>query len=307
MIGLALFLSVIFATEPPDTVKLIVVHTNTIHGALDVQPATWMNPDFPPPVGGAGAALAAIRAERARADSEHAAFLLLDAGEALGGNALCDTPIVKPVAEFMNAAGYDAMTIGVFELICGDSAIREFKKLVKFPILAANLTYPDDTLRNIDYVAPYKIFEFKDLGLKVGVFGLVSDASRIFLTIEDGRKYFFLREVETARRIVKELREQHGVDIVIALTHIGLSRDTLLIDSVPGIDVVIGGFDGYGMRSAYESPFTHGIVVRTYQRLTSLGRLELIYDRRNRTIIDYNWRPISLILEELGEEEGREE
>jgi 2',3'-cyclic-nucleotide 2'-phosphodiesterase (5'-nucleotidase family) len=147
---------------------------------------------------------------------------------------------------------------------------------------------------------PYKIVEFN--GVKVGVFGLVSEASFIFMPFWTRDHYFFGREVETARKLAHFLKHDKGADIVIALTHIGQARDTLLIDSVPDIDVIVGGFDGRGMREAYESPYTHGIVVRTYERLTSIGRLDLFYDRKDKTIVDYKWNAISLSLEEVGEE-----
>ncbi len=283
-----------------DTARIIILHTNTIHGAVAPQPATWINPDFPPPVGGADAAIVAISAVSDEAQKEGAYVLLLDAGEAVGGGpvGLCFT--VQPVLDYMNRAGYDAMEPGVRELMMGPDSLVRMREKADFPFLCSNLRRADDTLQNPPYVVPYKIFDFDSV--RVGVFGLVSEASFIFMPFWTRDNYFFSREVETARKMAHFLRDEKKVDIVVALTHIGLARDTLLIDSVPDIDVIVGGFDGRGMREPYESPYTHGIVVRTYERLTSIGRLDLFFDKKDRTIVGYKWKSISLSLEEVGEE-----
>ncbi len=283
-----------------DTVQITILHTNTIHGAVEPQPATWINPDFPPPIGGADAAIAAINSVRKEVESNGGKVILLDAGEAVGGGPIGAWFVVDPVVQYMNKAGYDAMELGVRELMMGPDSLRELERALDFPLLSSNLRLHDDTLRSPDYVDEYRIIEYD--GVKIGIFGLVSEASFIFMPFWMRDNYFFTREVETAREMARFLKEKERVDIVIALTHIGLARDTMLIDSVPEIDVIVGGFDGRGMREAYESPFTHGIVVRTYERLTSIGRLDLFYDKRERVIVGYRWRNISLSLEEVGEE-----
>ena len=61
----------------------------------------------------------------------------------------------------------------------------------------------------------------------------------------------FADPIETAREMVKILRETEKVDVVIALSHGGMEKgkdgrftdgeDVRLAKAVPGIDVVIGG------------------------------------------------------------------
>ena len=293
------FLLLAFLLNAGDTVEITILHTNTIHGAVEPQPATWINPDFPPPVGGADAALAVIDSVRKEVTSSGGKVLLLDAGEAVGGGPIGAWFVVDPMVDFMNRAGYTAMEIGVRELMMGPDSLALFRKNVSFPLLASNLRLSSDTLRSPDYVSRYIMLDLD--GVKVGIFGLVSEASFIFMPFWMRDDYFFTREVETARQMARKLKDE-GADIVVAVAHIGMARDTMLIDSVPDIDVIVGGFDGRGMREAYESPFTHGIVVRTYERLTSIGRLDLFYDKNARTIVGYKWRSISLSLEEVGED-----
>ena len=50
----------------------------------------------------------------------------------------------------------------------------------------------------------------------------------------------FTPEKDALRRAVADLSAQ-GVDIIIAMTHMGLANDQLLARSVAGVDVIVGG------------------------------------------------------------------
>jgi len=49
--------------------------------------------------------------------------------------------------------------------------------------------------------------------------------------------------VEDGRNLAKELREQHNVDFVFALTHMREPSDRRLAREVPEIDMIFGGHD----------------------------------------------------------------
>jgi len=88
-------------------------------------------------------------------------------------------------------------------------------------------------------------------------------------------------------------------DIIIALTNIGFAHDSLLADSVSGIDVIIGGGEGRGSREPFESPINHTIICRTYGKLSSVGKLELNIDEQMREIIGYKGDNITLFAEQF--------
>src|SRR5439155_14262732 len=58
------------------------------------------------------------------------------------------------------------------------------------------------------------------------------------------------RYVSTAAALVKELRETQKVDAVIAVDHLGAYRDRMLIDQVPGLDLVISAHDHMALNGA---------------------------------------------------------
>ena len=74
-------------------------------------------------------------------------------------------------------------------------------------------------------------------GVKIGVLGLTTDDLLYEWRIGDG---YIGNEYKAAKKYAKELRER-GNDIVIALTHMGLSKDKKLAKKVPEIDLIVGG------------------------------------------------------------------
>src|SRR5699024_5697874 len=122
-------------------------------------------------------------------------------------------------------------------------------------IVASNMTFPTDDEGNLspslqslkDAIDDYGVSEYtimKQNGVKIGLFGLMGkeaadDAPMSGVDFGD--------IAEGAKPVVKQLREEEGVDVVIALSHSGtsadssVSEDEILADKVSGIDVIISG------------------------------------------------------------------
>jgi 5'-nucleotidase len=122
-------------------------------------------------------------------------------------------------------------------------------------------------------------------GLRFGVFGLLGKEAQ-FYTGGAGA-VTFADPVETAREIVKILRETKKADVIIALSHGGVEKgddgrfidgeDVRLPKAVPGIDVVIGGHSHTELREPIivnsRTP-----VVQTGKYGENLGELALTLD-----------------------------
>jgi 5'-nucleotidase len=111
----------------------------------------------------------------------------------------------------------------------------------------------------------------------------------------------FADPIETAREVVKLLRETEKVDVVIALSHGGMERgkdgrytdgeDVRLPAAVPGIDVVIGAHSHTELREAIivnnRTP-----VVQTGKYGQNVGELVITLDGDRLTIDSYQLHPI---------------
>ncbi len=275
-------------------VQVDIVFTGEMAGLFQVREARWINPDFPPLIGGAASLKTYLDEARAEAQAQGAAFFLFDAGGSLGGNLMGEGSQPRWTAGIMNLLGYDLKNVGIRDLYRGGSGLKEMARVARFPMISANLRSREDTTRPPAYLQPYRIYEVQ--GIRIGVFGLITEMAPIFLLLHHQKPFYFARDVETAQRMVQELRQQ-GVDFIIALTNLGVSRDTMLARRVPGIDLILGSFDGRGMREAYEDPVNHTIVVRTYSGLSDVGRVRLFFDSETHTLVRYEYEETSLFVD----------
>lgn len=191
---------------------MIIIHTNDMH-------------NHP------GSKLEAL-VEKYRSNQE---IILLDAGDAVSAtNITCTTH--EPILQKMSEMRYDAMTLGNREFHFSASGMRTTLQDAKFPVLCANL---DITRGDLEYITPYIILD--RWGMNIGIFGLTVPMITDKMKVKHLSVFRFHNPLKIAMEVVKTLRLNHKVDLVIALTHIGYSQDKELAASVEGIDLIIGG------------------------------------------------------------------
>lgn len=161
--------------------------------------------------------------------------LLLDAGDSIrSGNVA--VPVKQESAwAFMAQAGYDAMTIGNREFHVLPAGFSAKTKGAPCPLLCANI-YPKSPGTPLPTQSSLILHH---AGYRVGLFGLLVPMVTPRMKSSFLSAYLFHPPLPVAREMVRLLRPQ--VDLLIALTHIGLSQDRLLADQEPELDLIIGG------------------------------------------------------------------
>ncbi len=276
-----------------DTIK--VVFTNDIIGQFGEKGASFINPVFPPPLGGAASFYTYLKNTR----KTYPNLLLFDTGNMTGGYVSGQDIRLDKTIKFYKLMGYNAMVPGWREFFKGEDGIEYLHKN-GITLLAANLTYKRDTLKNFDGVLPYKIFNVD--GVKIGVFGLTTEKMPLFANDWWIKQTFFLREIETARRMVNLLKNK-GADIIILLSSTGSAREKAIADSVYGIDFIFGGFMGYGLREPYENYYTHTVILRNYRSFSQAMEVNIFYDKIAHCITGYKAKQITLMEEDLEPDE----
>ncbi|MEV7126307.1 5'-nucleotidase C-terminal domain-containing protein [Streptomyces sp. NPDC093260] len=182
-----------------------------------------------------------IRRERGRHNT-----LLLDAGDTIQGTPLTYyyakvDPItakggpVHPMAQAMNAIGYDAAALGNHEFNYGIETLRTFEQQCDFPLLGAN-ALDARTLRPA--FAPYFIKEFRVHGgppVRVAVLGLTNPGIAIWDKAYVQGKLTFPGLEEQAAKWVPKLRSM-GADVVIVSAHSGTSGNSSYGDQLPYVE-----------------------------------------------------------------------
>ncbi|MFE9002523.1 bifunctional metallophosphatase/5'-nucleotidase [Streptomyces sp. NPDC007875] len=182
-----------------------------------------------------------VRKEKGRRNT-----LLIDAGDTIQGTQLSYyyarvDPItgeggpVHPMAQAMNAIGYDAAALGNHEFNYGIPVLRKFEEQCEFPLLGAN-ALDAKTLRPA--FAPYWMTRLRTpcgRDVKVAVLGLTNPGIAIWDKVNVQGKMTFPGLEEQAAKWVPRLRSM-GADVVIVSAHSGTSGTSSYGDQVPYVE-----------------------------------------------------------------------
>jgi len=312
-IGITLLMPGFVSAAPAGAKTFTILHTNDMHASfIGMGPAS----DYTPfklnddSTRGGYARLAGLIKKRTAARKGQGPVLVLDAGDYSMGTAFsAATRETGGELHLMGKMGYDATTFGNHEFDLGPEglgkSIGAAVKAGRIPaILAANTSFPADEPKLADLrrltkegvVRRYSVVTRG--GLRFGIFGSLGKEAMIYTS---GGATKFADPTESAREVVKILRETEKVDIVIALSHGGLEKgkdgtwsegeDVRLARDVPGIDVVISGHSHTELKEAIivngRTP-----VVQTGKESNNLGELVLALDGNKLTVTSYQLLPI---------------
>lgn len=211
--------------------KLVILHTNDMHGAAVATDDA---------LGYARIAQAKKNIEALGAD-----VLLLDAGDASQGTPIVNLNYGRNAMEFMNAAGYDAMTVGNHEFDWGLDNLLQNRDAAQFPMLVCNIK--DKISGELTFQAN-KIFELSS-GLKVGVFGVATPETMTKAHPDKVKGITFSMGDELVADVQAQVDEltNAGCDVIVALAHLGDADESTgnrsidVLDKVSGINVFVDG------------------------------------------------------------------
>ena len=301
---LLIFGSFLFAED----LLLDIMFTNDIHGGIDRYPATFMNPDFPPILGGGGSAATYIKGVRKLSKAGTRDNLLIDQGDFFQGHPVGTMSEGRSVITYMNMIGYDFLTIGNHEFDLGEDVLIKTLEMAEFPILSCNIV-KKGTNELIDYVQPYIIIE--KLGLRIAVIGVTTTDTEQMSFPDNIKNVDFLPAKEQVQKYVDIVREQ-DVDLVIVSGHMGLPYNPQpaydarysnpdeekeerrwgydaqeIAHEVEGIDILFGGHMHKGFAKPWEDPETHTLVLQGYAYGSSVGHVTIKIDKDTKTISGY--------------------
>ena len=291
-----------------------ILHTNDLHSNLigvspssDYTPFT-LNDDS---TRGGFSRLATLIAQRREACEKLGPVLYLDAGDYSMGTAFA-AAIRETGSELqlLYRMGCDATTFGNHDFDLGPDgaaqAIAVAAKARRVPVVLASNTMFDGNeavLDGLKRLAAEKVIRrylvIERGGLRFGIFGLLGKEAQFYAGGAVPAK--FSDTVETANEIVKILRDTEKVDVVIALSHGGVTKDgdgrylegedVELPRAVPGIDIVIGAHSHTELHSpVFVNERTP--VVQTGKYGENLGELVISLEGDKLTVDSYKLYPV---------------
>ena len=291
-----------------------ILHTNDLHSNLigmgpasDYTPFT-LNDDK---TRGGFARLATLIAARKDARKNQGPVLILDGGDYSMGTAFAAaTRETGCELQLLSLMGCDATTFGNHDFDLGPDgtaqSIAVAAKAGRVPaVVASNTDFAanDATLAGLKRLAKngvvrrYLVIERG--GIRFGIVGLLGKEAQFYTDGAGAVK--FADPIESAREMVKVLRETEKVDVIIALSHGGMTKgadgrfidgeDVQLPKAVPGIDVVIGAHSHTALQEAVIVN-DHTPVVQTGKYGENLGEMVITLDGGKLTVDFYRLYPI---------------
>lgn len=222
-------LAAAFSTAAAD--RLVILHTNDTHSNVETDARG---------IGG-------VLQRKAIFDSVRQAekhVILVDAGDMVQGTLFFKFFGGDVEYSLMEMQGYDIRVLGNHEFDNGLESMADHYRASKGERLSANYDFTGTAAEGL--FKPYTVK--KIAGKKIGFIGINVDP-RSLIAAKNTKGMKFLPIIETANRVARELKEEKGCDLVVAVTHIGYinepdpSRETdvMLAAASRDIDIIIGG------------------------------------------------------------------
>lgn len=188
-----------------------------------------------PQSSGAAGFLTAINQHR------HLNPIILFSGDILSPSFMSTFTKGEQMIPVLNAIKVDCAVFGNHEFDYGVDNLIDFVKKTTFPWLLSNVI-DKETSNQLGDGEIFHIIERS--GVKFGLIGLIEEEWLSTLSTLDSSDVIYQDFVERGQQLAKWLKgEPHNVDYVIALTHFRRPNDIRLADSVPEIDIILGGHD----------------------------------------------------------------
>jgi 5'-nucleotidase/UDP-sugar diphosphatase len=271
------FLSLVLSILNAQQSQITILHWNDLHSQnLPFQVKSknrTTNTDTTFFVGGSATLASYIKKYK----SESLNVLVLNAGDDFQGSPISTITKGRSQIELMNLLSPDAMELGNHEFDYGRENVTASINVCKFPVLAANLF---DAKSKKNFAGTYTVKTINNV--KIGVIGLITEELHALSLPENVRDLDVKKLSETVNAIIPELKKQN-VDLIIALTHVGVEGDSMLALASPDIDIIVGG---HSHTPLFKPKRVNGILItQAGSRGRWLGKIDITVDVQRDTVV----------------------
>jgi 5'-nucleotidase len=187
------------------------------------------------------------------------------------------------MVEIMSKIGYDAGTIGNHEFDNGLNDILSAARKASFPLVSSNYDFSDTILAGV--IKDHHIL--KKGGIKIGIYGLGIELDGLVSTLNYGNTKYN-DPLKTALKMEAILKNDYNCDMVVCLSHLGLSyenskiSDMVLAPQTRHTDLVVGGHTHsfinkpLVLKNALERPV---IVNQAGWAALEIGKIEFVFNQ----------------------------
>lgn len=244
---------------PPGSTKIIILHTNDMHSKID---------NFPK---------LAYLADSLR--KINPIVFLVAAGDNFTGNPVVDMIEDKgfPMIDLMNHCGFDVSAIGNHEFDMGQELFNYRMDQAAFPFISCNIQVAGGILKQPKpFIA---LTAGKDI--TIAFLGAI-ELNEQGIPDTHPSKVTGLKFTDPVKKMKEFAWLKDKYTLLIGLTHLGVGTDVILADSMPQLDLIIGGHS----HTLIENPLIrNGVqIVQAGANLKYVGKTTLVID--NGRLID---------------------
>ena len=212
------FITVHSVEKPTPVTEIIILHTNDMHSKIDNLPKlAWL--------------IDSLRVT-------HPIVFLVSAGDNFTGNPVVDMvqDVGAPMVDLMNQCGFQVSAIGNHEFDMGQEMFSYRMDQAKFPFISCNIHVVGGILRQPQ---PFtNMVAGKDISI---AFLSAIELNEQGIPDTHPSKVKGLNFVDPIRKMKEFAWLKDKYTILIGLTHLGVETDMRLADSMPQLDLIIGG------------------------------------------------------------------
>ena len=275
--------------RPQGTVRLVVLHTNDIHGQVLTRKATWIDRQAPPQIGGLPRVAGYVNEVRRELAGSGTELLVIEGGDWYQGTPEGGLEQGRPFVEALAAIPYDALVPGNHEF---DHSLANLRRLLESTgerAVCANLRDPASGER-VDWIEPWRIVERG--GLRIALVGLLTPETPS-ISHPDTRAITF---VDPAVELATVQRELAGhCDLIVPVAHMGVDEALAAAKAHPDLPLFISGHSHTYLKEGKRDGA--GLVVQTGAKASAVGRVELEIDGPSATVTSIRATLVDLLAE----------
>jgi 2',3'-cyclic-nucleotide 2'-phosphodiesterase (5'-nucleotidase family) len=246
------------------SLEFILLHTNDSHGHIE---------NF--------SVLQSV-VKQIREGNDH--VLLLDAGDTLSDTLESMHDKGETVSNFMVELGYDAMVPGNHDFDYGVNRLLSFSN-AGLPLIAANLLLESGK----PALPPYMILN--RAGLRIGVIGITYPKTPFTTDKQNIEQVKFNSDLKKVIEASIQKLQKERAQIIILLTHLGLSKDIEVAETIPGIDLIVGGHSHNKVLNPLRIKNTY--IFQAGAHLQNLGKAKFLFRNGELFLKDYDLMDIN--------------
>jgi 5'-nucleotidase len=180
--------------------------------------------------------------------------------------------------DIMNATGYEAACLGNNEgLTFAPDTLRNTFKKARFPIIVANML--DATSGELpEWIVPYEIIEKN--GVKIGLIGVTINFHEFYRLLG----WNVINPFEVLNHWISIVRPI--ADVIVVLSHLGLSMDEKMAGQIDGIDIILGGHTHHLLEQPLKIRETYIAGAGKFGQY--VGHIQIVWDEEARRLVQLN-------------------